>query len=213
MLKLPKAYLSYSQLRVWLEDKRAYRNRYYLGLESPPSRALLFGSEIADALEKGTAVLPSLVTYPVREHQIKIDVEGVPFFAWIDTYWPEKRKFREYKTGQLTREGKDRWTQKEVDAHLQLDVYSTLIEEKEGHVDPECHLDWLEVKRKKKTFTDWLGNVIETETADLELTGRVESFARVITEMERRRTRALIRSVAEEISADYAAFLKAAETP
>lgn len=211
-MKLPKEYLSYSQMRVWLEDKDAYRQRYFLGVSEPGSRYLMFGSEIAKGLEAGTIKVENLTQYPVQEEQIKIDVEGVPFYAYIDQFWPEKRKFREIKTGIRKRDGSPRWTQKAVNEHMQLDVYSTLVEEKYGSVDEECHLDWIVTRNKVKTV-EFDGNVLSTESQELECTGEVVSFARVISDTERRRMRFLIRSVAEEISNDYAGFLAASTSP
>ncbi len=207
MLNLPKKYLSYSQMRLWLDDKEKYRSRYYRDREEFQTKALMFGSEIAKALENGTVALPDLVQYPVREFRIKEEVEGVPFFAYLDTYDPSRLKFREYKTGQRTPNGGDRWNQALVDGHLQLDVYSTLVQLKEGGVDDECHLDWLEVRKKVKTM-EFNGETLTSESNELELTGRVESFARVITQTERERTKILIRTVASEISADFTAFLR-----
>lgn len=207
MLKLPKAYLSYSQMRVWLDDKDQYRARYYLGQEQTGSRYLLFGSEMAKGLEEGTIHIPSLIQYPVKEEQIKLDVEGVPFYAYIDQFWPEKVKFREIKTGIKRKDGSPRWTQDLVNKHMQLDVYSLLIQEKYGSVDDECHLDWIITRNKKKTI-EMMGHVLESESGELEITGEVVSFARVITSNERARIKFLIRSIAEEISQDYSEYLR-----
>lgn len=212
MMKLPKRYLSYSQLRTWLEDKDQYRARYYLGLEQPGSRYLLFGSEIAKGLEEKTIVIPALVQYPVQEEQIQLDIDGVPVFGYVDQFDPEKRKFREIKTGIRKSNGSPRWTQDLVDKHMQLDVYSLLIEAKYGSVDPECHLDWV-VTRNKKKYVEFDGQMLESESSELEITGEVVSFPRTISKTERERMRFLIKSVAQEISDDYQAFLKTQITP
>lgn len=207
-LKLPKAYLSYSQMRMWLEDKTAYRQRYYYGIEPAPSKYMMFGSEIAKGIEDGTIVIPGLELYPVKEYQIKIDVDGVPFYAYLDQFWPEKFKFRETKTGSPRADGKPRWTQKDVQEHMQLDVYSLLIQMKLGQVDDECHLDWLKTRPKVKTIIDAWGNELTAQSNEMELTGELESFTRVITQNERDRIRFLIRSVAGEIAWDYGQYLE-----
>ena len=211
MLKLPKSYLSYSQMRVWLDDKDQYRQRYYLGQEQGGSRYLLFGSEMAKGLEDGTIKIPALVQYAVQEEQIKLDVEGVPFYAYIDQFDPVRNKFREIKTGIMRRNGAPRWTQDLVNQHMQLDVYSALIREKFGSVDDECHLDWIITRNKVKEI-EMDGHLLKSESGELEITGEVVSFRRVITETERARIKFLIRSVAEEISEDYRGFLATAST-
>ncbi len=151
--------------------------------------------------------MPALIQYPVREYKINVDIEDIPFFAYLDSFDPEGHKFREYKTGQMTREGGPRWTQTLVNQHMQLDVYSLLIETKDKWVDDECHLDWL-VVRHKINRVEFDGNILESESNRLELTGEVHTFRRVITRTERERMRILIRTVAHEISNDYAAWLK-----
>jgi len=206
-LTLPKAYLSYSQIRLWLDNKEQYRDIYYRGIKSPGSKYLLFGSEISKMLEDGTLNLPALTQYSVQEYQCKFSVDGVPFYGYIDQYEPSLFKFREIKTGSMRPDGRPRWTQKEVDNHLQLDIYSLLIWLKNGKVDDECHLDWIKTRNKMKTITDDFGNTLEAESLELELTGEVESFSRVITQEHRDKARMLIVSIANEISADYKAYL------
>lgn len=193
---------------LWLHDKPKYRARYYRGEKDAGSKALLFGSEISKKLEDGSFVLPPGLQYEVPEHEIKIDVDGVPFYAYLDTFSPPRFKFREYKTGQLKSDRSDRWDQRTVNGHLQLPIYSLLIQLKHGSVDEECHLDWLEVRRKIKKIV-FNGQELSSVSNDLELTGRIESFRRVITQKERDMTRALIVSVAMEISADYTMYLSA----
>lgn len=210
-MKLPRNYVSWSQLRVWLDDKEKYRRRYYMGIEEPRSKYLLFGSEVAKGLEDKTIVLPNLVQLPVQEYQVKVDIEGVPVFGYIDQYDPETHGFREVKTGVMRPDGKPRWTGEDVKNHGQLDLYSLIIEEKHGHVDETTFLDWI-VTRPKKRFVEFDGHMLEAEGREMEMTGEVVSFKRVITRNERERMRLLIRSVADEISADYAAWLKAANS-
>ncbi len=206
-LTLPKPYLSYSQMRVWLDDKEQYRDRYYRGITEAGSKYMMFGSEIAKGLEDGSIVVPGLITYPVQEYQCKIDVEGVPFYAYIDQYDPAEHKFREIKTGSMRPNGAPRWTQRDVDNHMQLDVYSLLIQMKDGEVADLCHLDWLKTRPKVKTMIDAFGNMLSSQSNEMELAGEVVSFPRIITQNERDRMRVIIRSVAHEISEDYSAYL------
>ncbi len=209
-LCLPKKYLSYSQIRLWLDDKEAYRRRYYMGIDGPGSKYMLFGSEFAKGIEDGTIVLPALTVYPIKEFDVKVDVDEVPFNGWIDNFDPSRFKFREIKTGSARADGKPRWTQELVNKHLQLDIYSLCVWLKLGKVDDECHLDWVKTEPGKKCRTDFHTGqeVCVDDQSKMALTGKVESFARVITHEERMRAKALIKSVAYEISADYSAWRK-----
>ncbi len=171
----------------------------------------MFGSEIAKGLEDGTMKVPGLVILPVPEFKINIEIDGVPFFAYVDQYDPSNKSFRETKTGQMKTDGKPRWTQKDVDEHFQLDVYSLLIKEKEGHVEDLCHLDWLHVRHKIKEM-EFDGNILRSESSELELTGEVTSFERIVTQTQRDRMRILIATVAREISTDYTAWKKSEAT-
>jgi len=205
-MKLPKKYLSYSQLSLWLYDKDKYRSRYYQNIEERPSKELLFGSDMAKGLEDGTIQLPELIQYKVSEEQIKVDIEGIPFFAYIDTFDPENLSFREYKTSKNRPDGSPGWTQKRVNEHMQLDIYSLLIQEKYGRVQDLCHLDCICTRNKIKEIT-FEGNVLQSESRDVEMTGDIITFPRIITQLERDRMRALIPSIAREIANDYEKFL------
>ncbi len=208
MIKLPKPYLSWSQCRVWMENRQAYRDRYYRGLTEKTSKYMIFGSEVAKGLETGELKIPALVQYPKQEYQLNVEVDGIPVFGYIDQYDPEKIKFREIKTGMPKPDGSPRWTDKEVKAHGQLDMYSLLLQIKHGTVDEECHLDWLKTRNKVKTLTDAFGNELTARSSELELSGEVESFARIITQDERDAMRRLIVKTATEIETDYAVFLE-----
>lgn len=205
-LKLPKGYLSYSQIRLWLDDKQQYRARYYLNQKGDDNQYLRLGKEVAEGLEKKTIKIDGLIQYPVQEEPIELNIDGVLFKGFLDQFHPEKRKFREIKTGIKKPNGKPRWTQKEVDEHIQLDIYSLSIQLKYGSVDDECHLDWLHT-RKKKVFTEFNGIILEGEGKEMELTGEITSFTRVITQKERDRIKALIVSVGKEIATDYERWL------
>lgn len=187
-------------MKLWLDDKEKYRARYYEGLEERKSRELMFGSEIAKGLEDGTIKVEKLVQYPVKEWRFKGKIADIPFAAYIDTYWPERVKFREYKTGKWP------WNQKKVDEHMQLDVYSLCIQEKEGNVDDECHLDWI-VTRNKLNIMEFDGHTLTSQGREIEMTGEVVPFTRIVTQIQRDRMREVIRSVANEISSDFKKWL------
>lgn len=193
-------------MKVWLDDKNRYRDKYFLNKSEIGSREMFFGSEVAKGLEHKTIVIPDLIQYPTQEYKINTEINGVPFFAYIDQYDQSRFKFREIKTGKWKQYGLPRWTQRDVNEHFQLDIYSLLIQQKDGQVDDECHLDWIATRWKKK-YIEFQGERLESESSELELTGELFSFPRVITQLERDRMRVLIESVANEISRDYESFL------
>ncbi len=204
--KGPKSYISWSQIRLWLENKQAYRNRYYRGVKEFSSKYMIFGSEIAKGLENKTISIPKLIQYPKQEYQINIEIEGVPVFGYIDQYDAENFKFREIKTGMMKPDGSPRWTDEDVKKHGQLDLYSLMIQIKHGIVCDECNLDWLKTQNKKKTLIDAFGNTLECKSNELELSGEVISFSRIITQEERDAMKKLVLEVAWAIHDDYEKF-------
>lgn len=168
----------------------------------PQTAEIVFGRKIADELENEIIDRPHLARIPrysEPEHQIDCSIDGVPFRGFIDSYEPDTHQFLEYKTG------RNAWTDKKVLKHLQLPIYSLLIEHEHGHVADKCHLVWIETRFITKTLQ--MGeHTLEAQTRELELTGMFEMFERVITKEEREETKKLIIKVAEEISEDYTSY-------
>lgn len=215
MLNLPKKYLSYSQLNTWLKNKEVYRDKYYRGEKQHENPEMVFGKQIAKMLEDHEAikihpVLSKVPHYSVSEHGIKTEIDAIPVMGYIDSFDPKTKSFIEYKSGHLTRNGNFPWSQVSVRKHEQLPFYSLLIEQTEGYVNRVCHLIWLETVFKKKTI-DFDGHILTSPSRDLELTGRIETFKRIITKWERKRMRDLISKVAWEISEDFTNYQKVHE--
>lgn len=197
---LPKSYLSYSAAMLFLKDKQAYRDRYYLNKPGFTSIFTVFGKGFAERLERNDPTLAHIEKYSKPEYDIKCEIDGVPIRGFIDSYDPEKKAFLEYKTS-IT----DMWCEESVKKHLQLDFYSMVIEYLFGEVQEECKLIWI--------GTQWKNNIIEYRghkfqgAKELELTGQVEVFPRVVTKEERLAVRQLFAKIAQEISDDYTAWL------
>ena len=121
--------------------------------------------------------------------------------AFIDNIDLARNRFREQKTTM------NRWSKNKIDQHIQLDIYSLLLQEKYNKVCNTCSLVWVETQKKEKTV---MMNGIEltglgTEPT-LSLTGKFEETKRKITQDDRDATRELIGRVAKEISEDYKAI-------
>lgn len=199
MYTLPKGYLSYSALDLFLKNPKQYRRKYYENAYEPTSPEMSFGKKIALLLENRDDVVSHIKQYSHPEYQLQVEIEGVPVYGFIDSFDVEKHAFLEYKTGHAP------WDAVRVRKHLQLPFYAVCIEQIFGHVHPECELIWMETR---KVEVPQIGLVTHGEHHGIELTGRVESFVRKIPKWERKRMRELIAKTAREITDDYCAYKK-----
>jgi len=198
-LKLPKEWLSFSQIDLWLKAKETYRKKYYGGVKFATTAAMEFGNKVTLAMaanEPWTAFIPR---YPRFEREIFIEIEGIPIKAAIDSIRDDINQFCEYKTGKTV------WTQNKVNKHCQLDLYSLLLEEEDGFVTDECYLIRIGADTVNKTVM--MGDIeLEGESTERQLTGEIDIFPRIITKGERQAMRELVVRVGREIEEDYAAF-------
>lgn len=201
---LPKSHFSYSAYTLWLKDKNAFRRKYYENEKPFETVETIFGKKIATELQE-LKKIEGLVVYPEPEHKIEVDFRGLKLLGYIDSFWLDRYKFREYKTGHKSADGKVPWDIVKVKKHVQLVWYSLLIELRYGLVDNECHLDWLETAFRKKT-KDFDGHELETESRELYLTGQIKTFKRKIFKWEREKLKREIIKVALEISQDYETY-------
>lgn len=213
MYNLPKGYLSYSSMTMWNSSKDQYRKKYYstepYDLDTPYTR---FGKEIAETLEdkkktKAHPVLSQIPLYPVREQPLIHTIDGVPIRGYIDSFDLRHKKIIEIKTG-LRKEGKPAWDRVKVKKHNQILLYSLLVKELFGRVNPVVKLIWIETAwREECAVTVFNGVEFKTCGPKLFLTGHFEVFERVIEDWEYEYMRNEIVRVASEISADYTAYL------
>jgi len=192
-IQLPKGYLSYSQVQLWDKDRERYKQIYFDGRDDlrTSNKAMEYGKAVATALETATdtgdlltdEAMFLLKKYDLRDKEIvtylKTKEGTVKIMGRPDTMDSTTHAFREYKTG------KNAWTQKKAQAHLQMKFYATLIYLAHGTKLNEAWLDW-----------------IETETTPegvVSPTGRVESFHVHFTFNDILNTMAMIARVAKEI--------------
>lgn len=202
-------------MHLWLTSKDQFRKKYY-STDPPEFRTPYtdFGKEIAETLEDKEAtarhpVLSKIPAYEISEYQIEHEIEGVPIKAYLDSFCPYHFKILEYKTSVKKKNGKPTWNSLSVRKHDQLLLYSLLVKDLHGHVDPITTLVWME--------TEW-GEVCKTHNLggkdykicgpQLQLTGHFEIFDREIRDWEHDRMKALIKQVAEEITEDYTHYKK-----
>lgn len=202
-LILPRTYLSWSQMNCFLTSPARFRKEYFENGPRLTSKYLSFGKDVHKLIEdnKHKDILPDLVVYDVRELEIRVDVQGVPILAYIDSYDPTKNVFRDTKTGIVP------WDKAKVIKLGQLPFYAVALKHKYGKVPEYCHLDWLQSKEGKKDDAEVV-DFWRTNESELNLTGYMRSFQRDFDEREIEKMEELIVKTAEQISEAYQNFLK-----
>ncbi len=203
-LNLPKNYLSYSAYMSWQENPAEFRRHYYEGIKSPQTKEMKFGHDFAKGLEEGTIDHKALglERYAVSEKRIMTEIDGVPILAFLDTFDPDTRAFRELKTGRRP------WDAVRVHKHEQLPFYMLAILSAYGDYDKTTFLDWVGT-RLTRGVEDFGGIEMESPDAgEVELTGEIQSFKRNIAQWELARMKRRIRGAAEAVSADYTDWQK-----
>lgn len=199
-LILPRPHLSWSQLSCWISNPVRYRKEYFECGDKLNTKYLRFGKGIAELIEnnKYKDILPDLIVYDVREHEIRTTVCGVPILSYLDDYDPVKNVFREKKTGKIP------WTMAKVIKHGQLVYYAVALKHSIGEAPEYCDLDWIETKEKKGEVVDFW----REGEKKVQVTGRIKSFHRPFHEVEIKRMEKLIVKSATEISEAYDSFIK-----
>jgi len=218
---MPKNYLSWTQLDMWLRSEARYRREYFDSTHKLDTKYLRFGGAFATMLEdmevifartnnrqlaieelareypmteNMKAVLMDIEIEGISEYEIKTKVMGiVPCFSKVDKYDPINNVLREYKTGKIP------WTQAKVQKHDQLVFYATMLKWEGKPVPEYCDLDWIETKETEQVVEDFW----REQPKILDVTGRILSFRREFDEREIERMEQLIVQVATDISAAY----------
>lgn len=204
---LPRDYLSYSAATCWYDNKPLFRAKYYGPHGAKISSVQMdYGGEIAEMIKNDpeNPLVAHIPKYEIRDEGFTVDISGVPVLMYPDSLSTiGTPRLYEYKTGV------DEWTQKKVDNHMQLKLYSLGIKEKYGSVEDLCHLLWLVTKMEPVTDGLKINGRQYGVTIDLPcMTGEVITFPCVVSDLERYRAREWICQAAFEISADYQNYLK-----
>lgn len=205
MYNLPRGYLSYSAMTLWLKDKDSFRAKYYVpnapDFSTPYTE---FGKKVATMLETGEyktdPVLSKIPKYKISEYPIEHAIEGVPIKAYIDSFDPKKGRILEYKTSVKKKHGLPAWNKVAVQKHEQLLLYHLLVKETLGFVHPVVTLVAMETAWTEEKSG---GLLRKDEGRKLYLTGNFEVFKRKIADWEHDRMRQLIVKVAKEVSEDF----------
>jgi hypothetical protein len=204
---LPRNYLSYSAWQLWQSDKTRFRNKYYLGIDTFETAETIYGKQIAKRLEDGEKI-EGVEEYEKAEKSIKVElIPGLMLLGYLDGFTEENLKIVELKSGHADRKGKAPWDNLKVRRHKQLPFYCLLVQLKYGTYNPDVTLQWLETEFKSKEM-EFDGHILTTQSRELELTGRVETFERHIEQWELDKMKEDIIRISLEISEDYTLWQK-----
>jgi len=208
---LPRNYLSYSAYNLWKSSRDQYRRRYYLDEDPFESHETRFGNKIGAMVEENRhhddPVVSQIINYPLKEHKIEVEHQELNLLGYLDQFHDTEFRVLEMKTGHKNKKGKSPWDNVKVRKHKQLVYYSMLVKLKYGQVHPEVILQWLETEFKDDT-TEFDGHILKSSTEELILTGRIETYKRVIHDWEIDKMIEDVLLTAEEISNDYTEWKK-----
>lgn len=149
----PRPYLSWTQLTTLETSEAQYRKAYIQGRKLFENDGIVFGKQVADALEAGAAtgdammdaVIAQIPKFELMDHAFETSVvvgsETIPLLSKIDTARPDLSAFKEYKTGTTA------WDQRKVDECGQITFYSTVIYQLTGRLPNDIELVWLPTER------------------------------------------------------------------
>lgn len=153
-LKLPKPYISASQVSTWTYNKGQYVDRYIFNIPTYESPELLFGSRVSKLMEKGKwgrekkelrAVLDKLIRYKIPEYKLEATFTTKKgefnFLGYMDSYDIVSNRILEYKTGRTI------WDQKRANEHFQTMIYAAVIFNATGRI-PKVWIQWIPTRQE-----------------------------------------------------------------
>lgn len=143
--------LSWSAISSFEWNKGQWYRKYVLKELPEETPELLFGKMVDEKIQKNKKYLPKLIRYPVLQHEMRTEFNGIPLLGYSDTFRPVGSamgiaKFknivpalRDYKTG------RKEWTQKRADETGQITMYLFMLylQHKIRPQDVEAYIDWM----------------------------------------------------------------------
>ncbi len=135
----PLRAVSWSMLSSFKWNPDQWWRKYVAGELPELTKELIFGSMIDKKIQEDKKFLPKVVRYPVLQHAMKAEFNGIPLVGVTDAFRLKKPSIRDYKTGRVP------WTQKRADETGQLTMYCLLayLTEKIKPEDVSLFIDWL----------------------------------------------------------------------
>ena len=195
---LPRGYLSHSAITCFKTNKARFVKEYLEGGKKLHTKYMDLGKTIAKMIEqdKHHDILPGLPVYELREHEIRVEIAGVPILCYLDDCKADYSSFRDKKSGLKP------WSQTKAQKSEQLLLYATAIRAKYGVTPKTAYIDWLETTMSEEECTGGL-----CRDPQVLLTGRYESYERRFDIRELDRMEKEIAKVAVEIEKFYGNWL------
>ena len=200
-IRIPRGYLSWSQLWLWEHDKEEYKRHYFQGLKKyEDNPKMKFGKSFAESRERNescedplaelarifTPSMPTkeveIIAWLILDNQIKVKLLGKP-----DGFDRKSLTLVEDKTGR-------NWTQRMVDTHGQITFYALII--------------WLETsKLLKRIFLNFIPTQVD-EDGKVSVCGKARTFQtkRELSDLFLMVNR--ISKAVKEINKEYEKYLK-----
>lgn len=192
-LLLPRNYLSYSAMMMWIKSPERFKKEYFEGAPKLDTKYLRFGKGMAESRQQ-RELQPGQFT----EYEIRVNVCGVPVLSFIDFYDSNTHEFEDDKTGKIP------WTDSKVQKLDQLPFYATALKWQTGVIPKRCYINWLETIEGVGDDSDFW----ESVEKKLTLTGKEVRFMRELDPREIDRMEKLIINTATQISNEYKKWLK-----
>ena len=199
MFKLPKNYVSHSQISLWRAAKthRQYIKRYFFKEPQFQPKEFAFGKDVAEELEKENIfdvkpeylnILMQLPRIGTPEVELVKQMRGYYTKSFLDRYDYETNTIIEFKTG------KNAWNQRLVDEAEQLKFYSWSVERNFGEI-PNCQLWYMETENDPKA------------DFKIKFTGKVEKFETKFNEFDLELFELNLETTVREIATAYDQYL------
>ncbi len=152
--------LSWSAIYSFEWNPKQWHDKYVLGIQSPMTPELTFGSAVDKRIQDEPDFLPDLVRYDIFQHEMRATYKGIPLLGFADTVDMDTFRLRDYKTGRKP------WDQKRADETGQLTMYVAMMYLANKSIKPEF---W-------ELFIDWLPTHYEDKEIQFIEEGDIRSF-------------------------------------
>ncbi len=131
--------LSWSGISSFQWNKKQWYDKYVRKILPEITPELEFGSMVDKKFQDNKKFLPKLVRYPVMQHEMRVEWDGIPLLGYSDQYDPSIPAIRDLKTGRKP------WDAKRARDTGQLTMYLFMLWLMDKSIKPEkfeLYIDW-----------------------------------------------------------------------
>lgn len=125
--------LSFSQLSSFEYSPAQWYQSYWLGIRSPATPAMVFGSVVGDSIGTPQSLVPTLTPPGVKEYEMRASIDDIHMVGFADHFCDTSLVLHENKTT----DNPKKWNQTSVNKHHQLTMYALLLWLEKG-IAPEA---------------------------------------------------------------------------